>query len=690
MKIRALRAFLFFAAPLVIHSASDDSIRAFDPAAQEQEIKWEQQARTIPDAARIGEFIRHYANQPHMAGTPQSKQTAEGILTQLKGFGLDARIEQFEALLPTPKVRLIEMTAPVKLRLKLEEPAVSGDPNSSDTGMVPTYNAYSGDGDVSAPLVYANYGLSEDYEMLHSRGIDVKGKIVIVRYGMSFRGTKPKIAYEHGALGCIIYSDPRDDGFFEGDVYPTGRYRPAQGVQRGSVLDLPLYPGDPLSPGWASEPGSKRLPLSEAQTLMKIPVMPISYGDAQALLSHLTGPVVPESWRGSLPITYHMGSGPAIVHMNVTMNNTTGPIYDVIARIPGNEAPDEWVLEGNHHDAWVHGAADPLSGAAPLMETARTLAEMTRNGWKPKRTIVIAFWDGEEFGLIGSTEWMEKHQEELDQKLVAYINSDSSGGGRFAVNGSHSLEAFVQELERDVNDPVTNKPLLGASSNREFRIGALGSGSDYTPFLQHLGVASLDMRFGSEDAGVYHSDYDDYAWYSRFSDTTFAHGKALSQMETTALLRLADSEIVPFEFGRFVTTVRRYADEVASLGSAGQKPDLAAVRAALARLQKSAADLDAAYLRMAPALGSAPPEKVAALNRILYRTERAMTLDPGLPGRPWYRHRIYAPGRYTGYAVKTLPGLREAVEAGRTDEARQQATDLAQVLDTLDDQLTQG
>jgi N-acetylated-alpha-linked acidic dipeptidase len=690
MQFRAVRVLLFLAAPLAIHSASDDSIRGFDPAAQAQEVKWEQQARAIPDAARVGEFIKRYSNQPHMAGTPQSKQTAEGILAQLKTFGLDARIEQFEALLPTPKVRLIEMTAPVKVRLKLEEPPVAGDPNSGDAGMVPTYNAYSGDGDVTAPLVYANYGLAEDYDMLRSRGIDVKGKIVIVRYGMSFRGTKPKIAYEHGALACIIYSDPRDDGYFEGDVYPTGAYRPAQGVQRGSVLDLPLYPGDPLSPGWASEPGSKRLALSEAQTLMKIPVMPISYSDAQALLSHLTGPVAPEAWRGSLPITYHMGSGAAIVHMNVTMNNTTGPLYDVIARIPGSEAPDEWVVEGNHHDAWVHGAADPLSGAAPLMETARTLAEMTRNGWKPKRTIVIAFWDGEEFGLIGSTEWMEKHQEELDQKLVAYINSDSSGGGRFAVNGSHSLEAFVQEIERDVNDPVTNKPLLAASSNREFRIGALGSGSDYTPFLQHLGVASLDMRFGSEDSGVYHSDYDDYAWYSRFSDTTFAHGKALAQVQTTALMRLADSEVVPFEFGRFVTTVRRYTDDVANLGTPAQKPDLSAVRTALVRLQKSAADLDAAYLRAVPGLAAAPADKVAALNRILYRTERAMTLDPGLPGRPWYRHRIYAPGQYTGYSVKTLPGVREAVEAGRTDEARQQAAQLAQVLGTLDDQLTQA
>ena len=681
-------AFLL-AAPFTIHSAPDDSIRGFDPSAQAEEVKWEQQARAIPEAARVGAFIKRYASQAHMAGTPQSKQTAEGILSQLREFGLDARIEQFEALLPTPKMRLVEMTAPVKLRLKLEEPAVPGDPNSSDPNMVPTYNAYSGDGDVTAPLVYANYGLAEDYDLLRTRGIDVKGKIVIVRYGNSFRGTKPKIAYEHGAVGCIIYSDPRDDGYFAGDVYPAGPYRPAQGVQRGSVLDLPLYPGDPLSPGWASEAGSKRLPLSEAQTLMKIPVLPISYGDAQALMTHLTGPVAPEAWRGALPITYHLGPGSTSVHLSVTMDNSTRPLYDVIARIPGSDFPDQWVVEGNHHDAWVHGASDPLSGAAALLETARTLAEMTRNGWKPKRTIVIAFWDGEEFGLIGSTEWMEKHQEELDQKLVAYINSDSSGSGRFTVPGSHSLEAFVQELERDVNDPVTNKPLLGANQGREFRIAAMGSGSDYTPFLQHLGVASLDMRFASDDGGVYHSDYDDYAWYSRFSDTTFVHGKALAQVQATALMRLADSQIVPFEFGRFAATIRRYADEISGLGTPGQKPDLTALRIWINRLQKSAADLDAAYMRALPNLSAATPEKLAALNQILYRTERAMTLDPGLPGRPWYRHRIYAPGQYTGYAVKTLPGIREAVEAGRTEEARQQAAQVAQVLDTLNDQLTQ-
>jgi N-acetylated-alpha-linked acidic dipeptidase len=697
MKFRTACAALALAWPLALHPATDDSIRGFDPASQAQEIRWEQQARAIPDAARIGEFIKRFSNQPHLAGTPQSKQTAEGILAQLREFGLDAHIEQFEALLPTPKIRVLEITAPVKLRLKLEEPAIPGDPNSKDAGMIPPYNAYSGDGDVTAPLVYANYGLPSDYDFLAEHGIDVKGKIVIVRYGGSFRGTKAKVAHERGAAGCIIYSDPRDDGYFEGDVYPNGPYRPAQGVQRGSILDLPLYPGDPLSPGWASEAGSKRLPLSEAQTIMKLPVLPISYGDAQTLLANLTGPVAPESWRGALPITYHLGPGSVTVHMNVVMDNSTRPLYDVIARIPGSEFPDQWVLDGNHHDAWVHGASDPLSGAASLMETARTLAGMVRNGWKPRRTVLLAFWDGEEFGLIGSTEWMEKHAEELDRNLIAYLNADSTGKGRFNIGGSHSLEGFMQEVARDVNDPVTGKSLASAvqtitpaNPNGDFRIAALGSGSDYTPFLQHLGIASLDIRFASDDSGVYHSDYDDFNWFSHFSDTTGVYGRALSQVHSIALMRFADSPVLPFEFGRFVSTLRRYTDEIDRQPSRAPKPDLAAVRNQLARLQTTAMDLDAAYARALPNLGSAPPEKLAALNRILFRTERSLALDPGLPGRPWYRHLIYAPGVYTGYAAKTLPGIREAVEAGKADEAREQAARVVQVLGALNDQIVQA
>src|SRR6185312_15430152 len=520
MRLPAVCAVVLLASPLALRPADDEAptLRGFDAASQAREIQWEQQARALPDAARIGEFIRKYSSQPHLAGTPQSKSTAEGILTQLREAGLDASIERFEALLPATNSRTLEITAPVKVRLKLDEAPIAGDPGSSTTGMIPPYNAYSADGNITAPLVYANYGQPEDYEVLATHGIDVKGRIVLVRYGRSFRGTKPKVAYEHGAVGCIIYSDPRDDGFYQGDAYPKGPWRPAEGVQRGSVLDLPLYPGDPLSPGWASETGSKRLAISEARTIMKIPVLPISWADAQPLLANLTGPLAPESWRGSVPVTYHLGPAGSdvhstTVHMSVVMDNATRPLYDVIARVPGSEFPDQWILDGNHHGAWVYGASDPLSGAAPLMETARALAALTRSGWKPKRTILLAFWDGEEFGLAGSTEWMEKHADELDRKLVAYINADSSGQGRLNIGGSHSLEAFAQEVTRDVNDPVSGKPLEAAlqfGQNREFRIAPLGSGSDYTPFLQHLGVATLDVRFASEDGGVYHSDYDDF------------------------------------------------------------------------------------------------------------------------------------------------------------------------------------
>lgn len=680
---------LAFCAPLLLRSDADQSLRGFDLDAQAAELQWERQARSLPDAARIGQFIEHFSRQPHMAGTPQDKQTAEEILAELRGFGLDADIEQFEALLPTPKTRLLELTEPVKLRLKLEEPRVEGNPGSP--AAIPSYNAYSGDGDVTAPLVYVNYGLPADYEVLSREGVNVKGKIAIVRYGRSFRGTKAKLAAEHGAVGCVIYSDPRDDGFYQGDVYPKGAYRPPEGVQRGSLLDLTLYSGDPLTPGWASEPGAKRLPLSEAATMMKIPVLPISYADAEPLLSALSGPVAPEGWRGGLPITYRLGGERARVHLKVEMDNAIRPLYDVIARIPGSEFPDQWVMDGNHHDAWVYGASDPLSGAAPLMEEARTLSALLKKGWKPKRTILLSFWDGEEFGLIGSTEWMEKHAGELSRKLVVYINSDSSGKGRLNVGGSHSLESFVQELTRDVDDPASGKPLLSTleSSGGEFRINALGSGSDYTPFLQHLGVASLDLRFNGNDEGIYHSDYDDFNWYSHFSDTTFVYGRALAQLRTLATMRLADAPILPFEFSRFAWAVNRYLDEIERLPGQAGRGYLAPLRIQILQMHRTAADLNDAYLSATSSPASVNPANLAAANRLLFQTERLMAPDLGLPGRPWFRHRIYAPDRYTGYDAQTLPGIREAIEAGDPREAASQAGELGKILQQLNDRMVE-
>ena len=679
----------------LLRSQSDQSLRGFDLDSQAEELRWERQARAIPEAARVGQFIERFSRQPHLAGTPQSKQVAEAILAQLRQYGLDASIEQFEAMLPTPRTRVLEMTEPTRLRLKLEESPIPGDPGTANpSALVPAYNAYSGDGDVTAPLVYVNYGLPSDYDTLKELGVSVQGKIVIARYGHSFRGTKPKVAEEHGAIGCIIYSDPRDDGYYQGDVFPRGPYRPSTGVQRGSLLDLTLYSGDPLSPGWASEPGSKRLSISEAATMMKIPVLPISYGEAEPLLSSMTGPVAPEAWRGGLPITYHIGSATTgtKVHLKVEMDNSTHPLYDVIARIPGREFPDEWVMDGNHHDAWVYGASDPLSGAAPLMETARTLAELTKKGWKPKRTILLAFWDGEEFGLIGSTEWMEKHADELNRKLVAYLNSDSSGKGKLSVGGSHTLEAFIQEVARDVNDPESGRPLLHSleSNGGEFRINALGSGSDYTPFLQHLGVATLDIRFTGNDEGVYHSDYDDYYWYTHFSDTSFVYGQTLSKVHTTALMRLADAPILPFEFGRFAWTVSRYLDEIEHLPNQPHRNYLPALRRQISLMHRTSADLNAGYLRVISSIGAINREKLAALNELLFHTERSFTLDPGLPGRPWFRHRIYAPGQYTGYDAKTLPGIREALEADKPDEALEQAGEVTEILQKLNDQIVQA
>jgi N-acetylated-alpha-linked acidic dipeptidase len=378
--------------------------------------------------------------------------------------------------------------------------------------------------------------------------------------------------------------------------------------------------------------------------------------------------------------------------MKVEMDNSTRPLYDVIVRIPGSEFPDQWIMDGNHHDAWVYGASDPLSGAAPLMETARTLAELLRKGWRPSRTIQLAFWDGEEFGLIGSTEWMEKHAEELSRNLVVYINSDSSGKGRLNIGGSHSLEAFTQELTRDVNDPVSGKPLVSTieSVGGEFRINALGSGSDYTPFLQHLGIASLDIRFNGNDEGVYHSDYDDFSWYSHFSDSTFVYGRALAQLRTLALMRLADAPILPFEFSRFAWTISRYLDEIERLPGQPRKAWLPALRSQILRMHRTASDLNDAYLRATASPSTVTKANLAVVNDLLYHTERVMTAEPGLPGRPWFRHRIYAPGQYTGYDAKTLPGIREAIEAGKPEEAVEQAGQVGVILQKLNDQMVEA
>ena len=677
-------------------------MRGYTDAQAATEQAAERKAQAIPQPDRIRQYMERMAQQPHHAGSPMSASVAQYALGLFKSFGLDARIEEFEALIPYPTTRLVELTAPVKYTLKLKEPAVAGDPDSADPGQLPTYNAYSASGDVSGPLVYVNYGIPADYEYLARQGVDVKGKIVIARYGGSWRGIKPKVAAEHGAIGCIIYSDPRDDGYYQGDVYPKGALRPPDGVQRGSVMDMPLVVGDPLSPGWASEKGSRRLTREQAKTLMTIPVLPISYADATPLLQHLEGPVAPQGWRGALGFTYHIGPGPSTVHMKLDFDWSTRPLRDVIATIPGSESPDEWVVYGNHHDAWVNGAHDPISGAASLLESARALGELSKQGWRPKRTIVFALWDGEEFGLLGSTEWAEKHADELNRKAVVYINSDTNGQGSLGASGSHTLERFMSEVLGDLKDPRSGKTLLEATrarrqdaadpsgppadtaadsgKPREFHLGALGAGSDYVAFIDHTGVASLNLGFGGPNqGGIYHSIYDDMAWFKRFGDPDFVYGRTLSQVTATTLMRLADAPVLPFEFGAFSSTIKTYVTEIEKLSG-----DHVNFHPILSEITKIDSDSAAYEKALKDAVGQGTATGFAKANDVLFHSERALVLTKGLPRRDWYKHQIYAPGMYTGYGVKTLPGVREAVEAKNWDEANQQVTSVAEVLSELD------
>ena len=657
-------------------------MRGFFSKEVPNELKLEAEARSIPDPERLRADLEYLASEAHNAGSPRSKMVAQHIAATLREWGLDAYVEQLEALLPFPTVRQVEVTGPKRYVAQLKEPVIAQDPSSNDPAQLPPFNAYGATGDVTGEVVYVNFGVPDDYLWLDRQGINVKGKIVLARYGKSWRGIKPKVAAEHGAIGCLIYSDPHEDGYYPGDVYPKGPMRPPGGVQRGSVLDMPLYPGDPLTPGWASEKGAKRLAIAEAKSLVKLPVLPLSYSDAQPILEQLTGPLVPREWRGSLPLTYHAGPGATIVHMKTDYDWTTKSLYDVIATIPGSQTPERWVIAGNHHDAWVTGADDPVSGAAALMETARSLAVLQKQGWKPKRTVKLAFWDGEEFGLLGSTEWAEKHQVELREKAVAYLNSDSTARGWIHVGGSHTLEAFASEVAADIAQPGTNTSLMEAAihhpraaeaeeaeaprsnDERQFRITALGAGSDYVAFLDYLGIASMNEGFGGlTKGGVYHSVYDSIYWYTHFADSTFTDGRAMSQFTATALLRLADSSVTPFEFVRFADTVDGYVDEIQKLAQrSGQTLDFGLLHQQLNALKQNGDRYDA-LLDAVMRRDSVDDSRLKAVNQSLLRSERVLTRARGLPNRAWYKHQIYAPGFYTGYGVKTIPGVREAVDS---------------------------
>jgi len=687
------------------------------------------------DAKNLRAWMQRLSARPHHVGSPYGKENAEFMAGLFRSWGYDTQIEEFQVLLPTPKVRLVEMLEPTRFTAALAEPAIPEDATSGQTAeQLPTYNAYSIDGDVTGELVFVNWGVPADYEELERRGIDVKGKVVIARYGGSWRGIKPKVAAEHGAVGCLIYSDPREDGYTQGDVYPKGGYRSEHGVQRGSVADMPTYPGDPLTPFVGATKGAKRLPVKDAPTLTKIPVLPISYADALPLLKALGGPMAPEAWRGSLPLPYRLGPGPAKVRVKLEFDWKLVPAYDVVAKLAGSEHPDQWIVRGNHHDAWVNGATDPISGMVAVLEEARAVGELVKTGWRPKRTIVYIGWDGEEQGLLGSTEWVETHAALLRDQAVAYVNSDSNGRGFFYAGGSHTLEKMVNEVARDVVDPQKKIPigdrilagtqLYGAPDEQQeartaktFRLEPLGSGSDYSPFLQHLGIASLNIGFGGEgEYGQYHSIYDSFDHFVRFMDPNFEYGVALAQTAGRIVLRLADADVLPFEFSRLSTTVGRYAGEVQKLADDMRKQTEDANRRiadkvweavddptqtwvapkpkdpvpflSFAPLQNAVASLDkstAAYDKASAALAASSKSLSAAdrkkLDGILLRSERALTRKEGLPRRPWYVHQIYAPGFYTGYGVKTLPAIREAIEQREWKEAGEQIVLVAQTIE---------
>ncbi len=713
-------------------STAQKSITGFTDRNSVSEKQLEQQFDALLSAQHIGQTIKEFSAKPHHVGSAGGKEVADAILNRYRSWGWDARIETYQVLFPTPKTRVLEMTGPTAFTASLKELAVKEDLTSGQEGQLPTYNAWSADGDVTGELVFVNYGLPDDYEKLESMGIDVKGKIVIAKYGRSWRGIKPKVAQEHGAIGCIIYSDPKDDGYVQGDVYPKGAFKNEYGVQRGSIMDMVIYPGDPLTPNIGATETAKRLDRLAAPNLLKIPVLPISYHDAQPLLQALEGPVAPPEWRGGLPFTYHIGPGKTRVHLKTEFEWKLRPAYNVIAMIKGSKYPDQWVIRGNHHDAWVNGANDPVSGLAALLEEAQAIGQLVKNGWKPKRTLVYCAWDAEEPGLMGSTEWVEDHASELQEKAVVYINSDSNARGFLSAEGSHALETLVTEISKDVEDPqtkvsvferdrasnvvsaVSSKDKKEALNSSVFKLGAMGSGSDYSSFIQHLGIPSLDLGFGGESAGgEYHSIYDSYDDYIRFKDPDFVYGVALAKTAGRATLRMADADVLPFDFRSLVKTVNGYVEDL--MQKTAQLRESTATENEIIRrnvyllandpkeklklpviktevpfldfspLQNALSQLEKYAERFAETWNSALMSNTdhASLNKALYQAEQQLLTANGLPRRDWYRHTLYAPGFYTGYGVKTIPGVREAIEQRNWKEAQEQIGIVARSIHNL-------
>jgi len=696
--------------------------------------------------------MKKMAAEPNHVGSPHDKANAEDTLARFKAWGWDAKIESFDVLYPTPTKVSLDLVTPRRFVATLTERPVPGDASSSRTrAQLPAYVAFQGDGDVTAPLVYVNYGMPDDYRALERMGVDVKGKIVIARYGQGWRGLKPKLAQDHGAVGCIIYSDPRDDGFSVDDAYPKGAARPAQGFQRGSVADMPLYPGDPLTPGYGATKDAVRLKREDAPTLLKIPVLPISYGDSEKFLGALEGRVVPPNWRGSMPITYHVGgTDSAKAHLVVKSEWSLKTVYNVVAKLEGSQYPDQWVMRGNHHDGWVFGASDPISGHIAMMAEAKAIGELARTGWRPKRTLVYLSWDAEEPMLLGSTEWVETHAAELKQKGLIYINTDGNGRGFLGVDGNHALQNLVAKVAADVKDPQTGVSVdqrrragamvegsapgaserakavaKAAGDGKDIPLDPLGSGSDYSSFVQHLGVASLNVGYGGEgnSGGVYHSAYDTYEHHSKFVDPGFVYAGVLAKTTGRLVLRMSEQDVPVQRYGDFADTVSTYLDEVKALAGSKREAqtlqakiiaadaykladdptessgpptplkvvpffNLAPLENAVIRLKSSAKAYDAALAGKGSGLSADVKGKLVALAG---QTEQAMTTEPGLPGgRGWYKNMIYAPGRFTGYGAKTLPGVREAIEDERWDDVDTYAGLTAKALNAYADKLDEG
>jgi N-acetylated-alpha-linked acidic dipeptidase len=724
------------------------AMQGFSSTAAAQEAALEQKFDAQLSAQDQSDWNKDESSDANNVGTSHDKANAENMLKMFQSWGWDAHLETFYVLYPTPKEELLEMTAPTQFKATLHEPPVLGDHTSSLTDVLPPYNVYGADGDVTAPLVYVNYGMPDDYKELERHGVDVKGKIVIARYGEGWRGLKPKLAYQHGAVGCIIYSDPYDDGYRQGDVYPKGAFRPEEGVQRGSVADMPIYPGDPLTPGKGSPKEPGHFNLSDAKTVLKIPVLPVSYADAKPLLAALGGEVAPEGWRGALPFTYHIGPGPTQVHLKVVNDWQQKPVYDVIAMMKGSEYPDEWVVRGNHHDGWVFGSDDPLTGNVAMLDEAKAIGTLVKQGWHPKRTLVYASWDGEEPGLLGSTEWAETHAEELQKKAVLYFNTDNNSHGFLFGSGSHSLQTAFDQVTRGVMDPETHVSLDArrraffrvngfgrdasgedveqadiAAAGQDLPLSALGSGSDYTAFIDHLGIASLDAGFfGEGEGGDYHSLYDSWDHTNRFSDPGFKYGVALSEVTGHTVLRFADADVLPYSYGAFADTIGKYVEQLQKLANGTRERndqqrklvgvdafklaadpavtyvppqasqpvpylDFAPLQNALVRLKASAAAYDKALGTAGDAGFKLSSGKRAALDKQLQGLEQDLQYANGLPGRPWFKHMMYAPGLYTGYGAKTLPGVREAIDQEQWDTATQYIAIDAEVLDKFSAEL---